>query len=441
MNLNRRQFAAATAASYGRVVGANDRVGIGLIGVGGRGDRVHESFLACADAQTVAVCDLREDYMDLAVRKAGRNVRKYSDYRPLLENRDVDAVMIATPDHWHALQFIDACRAGKDVFVEKPMSLTVLEGRRMIQAAEKERRVVQVGTQRRSSKILRAAAELVRSGGIGRVTRARAFDIVNEWPHGIGKSPKEPPPPDLDWDRWCGPAPLRPYSGNRTFYKYRWFYDYSCGQITNNGIHLIDVIRWCTGAGAPQTVAALGGRYAVDDDREIPDTAEVIWEFEGPMLVSFSQINANEAPGARGGAEIEIRGTKGTLSIYGDRWEIEPERVATFPRYAISPLNRADGKAKWMAARTSAGSPRTARGTILADLDHVRNFLDCVRSRKPCHADALTGHISTTACILGTIALRTKTTLAWDGQAERFKGNEAANRWLHYRYRPPYRLS
>lgn len=186
--MTRRSFT-ATAAGYSRILGANGRVGLGLIGIGGRGDRVHEAFLEFGDCVTTAVCDLREDYMDLAVRKSRAEPRKYKDYRRLLEDPAVDAVMIATPDHWHAIQFIDACHAGKDVYVEKPLSLTVTEGRRMVQAAGRAKRVVQVGTQRRSSSMIREAVEFVRSGGIGQVTMARAFDLLNEWPHGIGNAP------------------------------------------------------------------------------------------------------------------------------------------------------------------------------------------------------------------------------------------------------------
>jgi predicted dehydrogenase len=168
-DLSRRGFAAAagaTALSYSHIVGANDRVRMGYIGVGNRGDQVHDAFLEWADQETVAVCDLRDDYMDLAVKKSRATPTKYKDYRKLLDDKSVDAVVIATPDHWHALMFIDACRAGKDVYCEKPLSLTVYEGRRMVQVAEETRRVVQVGLNRRSSAFLREAAEFVRSGGI-----------------------------------------------------------------------------------------------------------------------------------------------------------------------------------------------------------------------------------------------------------------------------------
>src|SRR5579884_2623528 len=184
---------AATAISSSRVLGANNRVRMGFIGLGNRGSQVHDAFLECG-AQTVAICDLRPDYLDFAATRAGTNPKHYREYRELLEDKDVDAVVIATPDHWHALMFIDACNAGKDVYVEKPLSLTVVEGRKMVEAAERNKRVSQVGTQRRSTASLKEAAEFVRSGGIGHVTIAKSWHISNEWPNGIGNPPDGDPP-------------------------------------------------------------------------------------------------------------------------------------------------------------------------------------------------------------------------------------------------------
>src|ERR1035437_213971 len=278
MDLSRSDFTRgaglATALSYSRILGANDRVRVGYIGLGNRGDQVHEAFLEHGDQQTVAVCDLREDYMDLAVKKSRATPTKYKDYRRLLEQKDMDAVVIATPDHWHALMFIDACRAGKEVYVEKPLSLTVVEGRKMVETAERTGRVTQVGTHRRSAAYLKEAAEFVRSGGIGRVTVAKGWHLQNEWPLGIGNPPDENPPSEAEWDQWLGPAPKVPYNKNRTYYRFRWFYDYSGGQLTNYGVHYLDMLRWCLGQDAPLAVTALGGKYAVKDNREIPDTLE-----------------------------------------------------------------------------------------------------------------------------------------------------------------------
>ncbi|MEO8657684.1 MAG: Gfo/Idh/MocA family oxidoreductase, partial [Bryobacteraceae bacterium] len=198
--LSRRSLL-ATALSYSQVMGANDRVRMGYIGLGNRGDQVHDAFLEHGDQQTTAVCDLRDDYMDFAAKKSRATPKRYSDYRRLLEDKDVDAVAIATPDHWHALMFIDACHAGKDVYVEKPLALTVLEGRRMVETAERTRRVVQVGIQRRSAKYLQEAAQFVREGGLGQVTVAKGWHLANEWPAGIGNFPESTPMNEAEWDR------------------------------------------------------------------------------------------------------------------------------------------------------------------------------------------------------------------------------------------------
>src|SRR6202171_598426 len=202
-DMTRRNFTRAaaltTALSYSRIWGANDRVRMGYIGLGNRGDQVHEAFLEHGDQQTVAVCDLRDDYMDFAIKKSRSTPKKYAEYQALLGDNNVDAVVIATPDHWHALMFIDACNAGKDIYVEKPLSLTVVEGRKMVEAAQRTKRVTQVGTQRRSSPFLKEAADFVLGGGIGNVTVARSSHIENQWPKGIGNPPNGSPASEWEW--------------------------------------------------------------------------------------------------------------------------------------------------------------------------------------------------------------------------------------------------
>ncbi len=450
--LTRRDFARgaglATALSYSRILGANDRIHMGYIGVGNRGDQVHDAFLEHGDCQTVAVCDLREDYMDLAVKKSRATPKKYKEYGKLLEDKDVDAVVIATPDHWHALMFIDACHAGKDVYVEKPLSLTVVEGRKMVETAERTKRVTQVGTNRRSWKSYKEAVEFVRSGALGHVTAARCFHVHNEWPNGLGPAPDGPPPNEWEWDHWLGPAPKVPYKSNRTYYNFRWFYDYSGGQLTNFGVHYVDIIRWCLGQDSPRSVTAIGGRYAgIRDNREIPDTMQVLWEFDGPTLVAFEQYNANAAPGNARNSEMELRGTKGTMYIRYASWEVVPEKNAeAYEGYDGgkgygNPVNRAGGQLV-AASMKAAMEPKTRPGPTDYDTtSHTRNFLDCIKSRGKCNADVLTGHLSTVPALIGNIAHKTQSHLHWDAQAERFTNNDKANEYLQYDYRPPYKLS
>lgn len=435
-----------TALSYSRILGASDRVGVGYIGLGNRGDQVHDAFLEHGDAETAAVCDLREDYLDLAVRKSRATPARYKDYRKLLEDKAVDAVVIATPDHWHALMFVAACHAGKDVYVEKPLSLTVSEGRKMVDVAGRTGRVVQVGTNRRSWKTYREAAEFIRSGGIGHVTAARCFHITNEWPVGLGAGTGGAPPSESEWEQWLGPAPKAPYNSNREFYNFRWFYNYSGGQLTNFGVHYVDVIRWFIGQDAPRAVAAIGGRFAqIRDNREIPDTLQVLWEFDG-TLVAFEQYNANAAPGSGPSCEIELRGTKGTMYVRNNNWDVVPEKVAESPigydhgKGYGNPLDRSGGGAA-NASRRPAIDPRNVKGGSGSDTTaHARNFLDCIKTRAKCNADILTGHLSTSATLIGNIAHKQRCLLEWDAANERFTNNTEANRWLSYQYRAPYKL-
>jgi predicted dehydrogenase len=443
--LTRRQFAktmaaagAATALSRMRVLGANDRVRLGFIGLGNRGDQVLDGFLVHKDAEVVAICDLWQPYLDFAAKKIGSSPKQFKEYRKLLDMKDVDAVVICTPDHWHAVQTIHACQAGKDVYVEKPLSLRVAEGRKMVEAARRHSRITQVGINRRSSPFCKEAADFIRGGGLGKITAARSFHIQNEWPKGIGNPPDEEPPAGLDWDAWLGPAPKVPYNRNRAFYRFRWFYDYSGGQVTNYGAHFIDFIHWALGENTPLAVTAMGAKLALDDNREIPDTLEVLWTYPRGTLVTFSQFNANAAPADRRHGNLEFRGTKGTLYLTYTGYDVVPEEIneKVFP--ALTPLDRSLSR-DYESDRKPVIQPRKVEGEDSTPL-HARNFLDCIRSRQPCTCDLETGHRSTSATLIANIAYKTKSYLEWDGKAERFTNNPAANKYLSYEYRSPYKL-
>jgi predicted dehydrogenase len=442
-SLSRRDFtraaSLATAASYSRIFGANDRVRLGFIGLGNRGDQVHDGFLEHGDAQTVAVCDLREDYLDFAVKKSRGTPVRYKDYRKLIEDKNVDAVAIATPDHWHALMFVDACHAGKDVYVEKPLSLTVAEGRRMVEVAAQTKRVTQVGIHRRSAKFLMEAVEYVRSGALGKISLAKSFHIQNEWPTGLGAAPDGPAPSEFDWDQWLGPAPKVPYNRNRAFYNFRWFYNYSGGQLTNFGVHYMDMLRWALGKESPRAVTAMGGRYGgIKDNREIPDTLEVLWDF-GDLMMIFCCYDANAANGCANNAEMEIRGAQGTLYLYGNRWEVVPERITERAFGARTPLDRVTERSYGASRKPALVELKSGKGSADTAF-HARNFLDCVKSRNKCNCDILIGHISTSNTLIGNIAHKTRSYLEWDGKSERFANNPAANKFLQYQYRAPYKL-
>jgi len=416
-----------TALSASRVYGANDRIRLGFIGVANRGGQLIKSFGTHDDAAPVAVCDVHGPTREAARKRAGGQAEVHGDFRHVLERKDVDAVVIATPDHWHAIMTIDACRAGKDVYVEKPLSKTIHEGRKMVEAARRHDRVVQVGTHRRSSKLYAQVAELIAEGKVGKVTMSKAFRLSNMYPLGIGRVGPAEPPADLDWDMWLGPRAWRPYQENITPYKFRWWDLYS-SQMGNFGVHRLDAIRWLTGELAPSSICAMGGRFAVDDDRTIPDTAHATFEFASGRLAVFGQYEASQnlaLPGDRelARAKIELRGTQGVLYVGDPGYQILPERGGQFQ----------DPKPRMEEIRES-----TPDGNLTNQ--HTRNFLDCVKSRQQPTADVEVGHRSTTFSHLANISLSTRLRIEWDADRERITNSKEANDLLHYEYREPWTL-
>jgi len=434
--VTRRRFHKTAAAALamaatgpGRALGANDRIRLGFIGVANRGGQLLTAFLEHADAEVVALCDVHKPTLEKARQRLEGKPDTYEDFRKLIERKDLDAVVIATPDHWHAIQTVDACDAGKDVYVEKPLSITVYEGRRMVEAARRNRRVVQVGTHRRSSALYARLAELTLSGKVGKITVGRAYRLSNMYPGGIGKAAPSDPPKDLNWEMWLGPRPLRPYQENITPYKFRWWQLYS-SQMGNWGVHYLDAIRWLTGELAPASVCAMGGRFAVDDDRTVPDTLEATFEFASGRLAIFGQYEASGNPifprnPKLASPEIELRGTLGSVYVTTQSYEVVPERGGQFqdakPR--MEPI--VDGSGKGEDELTAL---------------HARNFLDCVKSRNRPNADVEIGHRSTTMSLLANISLATRSRLEWDAQREVITNHQQANQLLHYEYRQPWKL-
>lgn len=444
--LSRREFALSAVAtgtaiatkSSAGILGANERLQVGIIGVGNRGRELQTALKAVKGVEIVALCDVFDPYLQAAKADLGGKPATCRDYRKLIDRKDVDAVVIGTPDHWHALQFIDACNAGKDVYVEKPLSLTVAEGRRMVEVAKRTKRITQVGTHRRSSEMYRKACELVRSGHIGRISIAKSYHLQNETPMGMGKPADSAPPPGLDWDMWLGPARKVPYNRNRCLYRFRWFLEYSGGQLTNFGTHFIDIIQWALGQDAPKSVTAIGGNFAVRDNREIPDTMEVIWEYDGCM-VTFSQYNANSAAGNPRGANIEFRGTLGTLYAHYGRCTIDPQRIRYREIPFKDPTDRKGSNGQYGALKASGLEKEEIKGGA-PTVDHVRNWVECVKARKECNAPVEVGHRSTSATLIGNIALKRHRQLQWDAKAERFTNDDKANDMLSYEYRKPWKL-
>ena len=430
-----------------KIFGANDKIRVGFVGVGNRGSQLLERFMANNDVEVAALCDVYEPYtlrdkskvskkfIDLLegrIPELGETFTKspkiYKDYRDLLTSKDIDAVCIATPDHWHALQCIDACSAGLDVYVEKPLTITIKEGRAMIDAQKSAGNTVQVGLHRRGSIVYQKMVKERLVQKIGKVLSASAFRISNMFPDGIGRFNPESPPTDFDWDMWLGPRAARPFQYNIAPYYFRWWSDYST-QMGNWGVHYIDVIRWLAGETAPSAISAHGGKYVLKDDRDIPDTMDVLFEFNSGMIIKFSIYEATSGTGINGG-EIELNGTKGTLVANENGYEIKPSRPGQFQKWKqLTEPEQYD-----LRKDTENTEPRDSTTRL------IRNFLDCIKTKETPWCTLEEGHRSTSFAHLANIALKTGKRLEWDAEKEIFTNSAGANEMLHYEYRKPWKL-
>jgi predicted dehydrogenase len=438
------------ALNYSRISGANEKIRVGFIGVGNRGSQLLHIFMDQPDCEIAALCDIYEPYIirDRSKvdprylkdrpgqipemgEKFGDKVIRYSDYRKLLENKNIDAVVIATPDHWHAIMTIDAIKAGKDVYVEKPLSKTIHEGRAMVNAGKNSKQIVTVGLNRRGAPTFQKLAKEIPAGKIGKVTFTSACHVGNMFPAGIGKMKPETPPKDFNWDAWLGPRAFRPYQYNIAPYMFRWWNDY-CNQISNQGVHYLDLIRWMLNEEAPSVISTLGGKYAVDDDRTIPDTMQVTYEFPSGSVATVKVLEASSGSFIPYGF-IEMRGTKGTLYTNENDYKIVPTAPGQFQ--------------SWDKLMEPEVYSIDKKDTLLADNSYlnstanlIRNFLDCIKSRKAPMSTLEIGQRSTSMAHMATISLMTKHRLEWDPVKEVFKNSEEANKLLHYEYRKPYSL-
>jgi predicted dehydrogenase len=435
--------AGLSALSATRVLGANERIGVGIIGFGLIG-RIHmRSFMAQNDVDIVAVSDVYQPRLEEGVALAGGQAKGYRDFRRLLEDKNVDAVVVATPDHWHALMTMMACAAGKDVYVEKPLTLFVKEGRWMVNVARQHKRVVQVGTQNRSGPNFQRSRQFILDGKLGKVVSVQSNFFRNVEP-GFGNPPDQAPPPGLDWELMLGPAPSRPYNPNRGIYHFRWFWDYSGGQMTNLGQHSLDLVHWVTGVKAPKSVYSTGGRFFLKDNGEVPDTQDAIIEYPGFTTVcQYRECTAGKAGQGMGG--LMFHGTFGTMGMSRGGYEVWADAK-------VPPINQV---AKVLPGGHPVGGPQAGpepepkeywtvnekddTGDAILDYQrHARNFLDCVKSRKDPATDLESGHRVATTCHLANISLKVKRKLVWDAEKEQIVGDAEANRMLVRPYRKPW---
>ena len=445
MSVTRRRFlsdttaavaGASTASLFPTAIRTNaqgvspsDKIVVGVIGCKGMGFSDVRSLLRMDEVECGALCDVDSNVLQ---ERAGNieemtavKPRLYSDYRELLENDDLDAVVIGTPDHWHCLQMVDACSAGKDVYCEKPLANSVEESRLMVDAAKRYDRVVQVGQWQRSGPHWTEAMDFVHSGKLGRIRTVRAWAYMN-WLPPVPVVPDEAAPPGVDYDMWLGPAPKRAFNRNRFHFNFRWYWDYAGGLMTDWGVHIIDIVLWGMQATAPNSVSASGGKLAYPDDaQETPDTMTALYEFDDFLMVWEQATMIKLGPFQRAHG-IAFVGNNGTLVVDRNGWEIFPEER--------------------LANRKVAGYRMEARPPIIAaagerGLDqHTENFIDCMKTRSQPVCNAEVASLAAVNAHLGNIAFRTGTKVHWNPKQMQFQDNEKANQLTKAHYHGPWKL-
>ena len=396
----------------------SEKLRLGIIGCGGMGQGDLNCFFLNPEVDCVVVCDVDDAHIakgvEICQKQRGKKPDTTRDFRRVLDRKDVDIVLVATPDHWHALPTVMACQAGKDVYVEKPLAKTVDEGRAMVEAARRHQRVVQMGSQWRSCKHIIEATDLVRSGKLGKVSVVRGWAYL-DWLESIGHKPDCAPPAGVDYDRWLGPAPKHAFNPNRFHFNFRWFWDYAGGLMTDWGVHLINMMLMGMGPEAPQSVFSSGGKFVFDDDSQTPDSQVTVYNFPEYMLIWEHKAGLGNGLNGRSWG-VEWNGTEATVILNDTGWQIITEK-----RRANLDSQRFPG----------SGDPRPA---------HVRNFLECVRTRQQPVLCPDKGHHVSTVAHLGNIAYRTGRKLSYDAQNERIVDDHAADRMLGVKYRKPWKL-
>lgn len=449
-NIDRRSFIKKSSAASASVLvsapfvqhavantKANDTVNIAIIGIRSRGKDHYRALAKIPNVKIAVLCDIDQRLLPEAVAEVekltGTKPKTETEYRKILENPDIDAVSIATPNHWHALQTIWGCQAGKHVYVEKPVSHTVQEGRKMVEAARKYNRVVQTGTQARSSSSIQKGLNYLNQGELGEIYMAKGLCLK---PRGsIGHVSDSEIPKGVDWDTFLGPATYRPFNKNRFHYKWHWFWDTGCGDFGNQGIHQADIARWSLKKLThPVRIQGTGNIFIRDSDQETPNVQHNEFEYEDGNILQF------EVRGLPSNSEGDVRignliyGSKGWMNV---RSEDEGGCQAYQGDIQIQP----SGYSKYeetKGPRFSDDDPATADAVV----NHFKNFIDCVRSGswQDLNADILEGHLSSSLCHLGNIATRLKKTLHFNPRDEKFVNDAEADSYLTKMYRAPFLL-
>ena len=415
--MNRRYFLPAlAAAATPRAVGANDRIAIALMGVRGRGRGLTTAFCSQPDVDVAYVCDIDQNVVEGAYQTIEHSGRKrpplVSDIRRCLDDKNVDASVMGTPLHWHAPGTILACDAGKDVYVEKPVSHNVREGRLMVEAARRNKRIVQSGSQLPSLEVTQAFHEYTQSGKLGRVVGAKVWNV--QLRRNIGHKEDEPVPAGIDYETWTGPLPKMPFNLNRFHSTVNWHWHYGTGDIGNDGVHELDIARRALGVTLPVAVSGMGKKLYFDDDQQTPDTMNLTYEFAGGRVMFYEQRLWNP---------YGLEGCDNGVAVYGDR------QVAQFGRFREHNwgFRVFDEHNKQVYMQEHAGES--------IDTPHARNFLDCIRSRKEPRVEIEEGHLASSLAHLGNIVARTGRAIRFDPSTESVIGDAQANALVKRTYR------
>ncbi len=440
-----------TASSYAGIVGANDRVRVAICGVRGRGNDHIRGFPRVPGTEIAALCDVDESVLNHRlgdIENMGLpKPKSYVDVRKLLEDKEIDAISIAAPNHWHSLMAIWGCQAGKDVYVEKPCSHNCFEGRQLVRAVKKYNRICQHGSQWRSNPGMLDAMKHLHDGTIGDVYMARA--LCYKWRGSIGHATEEPVPAGVHYDLWTGPAPLKPFTKNRFHYNWHWIWDTGNGEVGNQAIHEIDIARAGLGVGFPTSVSAAGGHFMFQDDQETPNTLNATFCFDAPdgrrkmLELEVRHWITNHEDGASGVPPAGL--TTDSKKKPGDKQQsLGPKDAKTntvgnlfYGSNGYLAVDGYDAYKTWLTDEVAPGPSGKSSG------DHYANFVDCIRSRRSqdIHSPIEEAHISTTLVHLANASYRLGRTLRFDPAQQQVIGDEEANRLLRGSYRAPYVVS
>ncbi|MDH5599385.1 MAG: Gfo/Idh/MocA family oxidoreductase [Cyclobacteriaceae bacterium] len=409
-----------------KTVSPNDKIRMGLIGCNGMGWSDMSSLLKLSEVDCVALCDVDENVLrkrTADVEKiTGKKPNVYTDYRKMLDAKELDAVVIGTPDHWHCLPFVDACEMGLDIYSEKPLANSIGECYIMENAAKKHNRIVQIGQWQRSTPHFMSAIDYIHSGKLGNIRTVKVWAYM-AWMKSIPVQPDSNAPEGVDYNFWLGPAKERPFNPNRFHFNFRWYWDYAGGLMTDWGVHLVDIALWGMNAKAPKSIMSAGGKFAYPNDAmETPDTQQAIYEYDNfNMLwdhaVGIDGIHHNRNHG------IEFVGNNGTLVVDRGGWEVFPEQSGSG--------NKKEYLIEKIPVRNNEGSGLD---------EHTKNFVDCMKSRNQTRCNAETGSIAAINAHMGNIAFKTNQKIFWDNKARKFINNEMANNQLYPEYRKPWKL-